>query len=69
MVSRHFAERQMAELSSSHFVIADLNFRTEQSYVIHGILTEGEGSVQLTSSLKVACSVKEVNSVFNIRRS
>jgi hypothetical protein len=34
-----------------------------------GILTEGEGSVQLTSSLKVACFVKKEYNIFNIKMS
>jgi len=34
-----------------------------------GKLNEGEGSVQLTSSLRLAVLYKKVNEIFNIKRS
>jgi hypothetical protein len=38
-------------------------------YVIQGILTKGERLSTVDLLIKVACFVKEVNNIFNIKRS
>jgi hypothetical protein len=38
------------------------------SWSVQGMLTEGEGSVQLTSSLRYLVLQKKVNYIFNIKR-
>jgi hypothetical protein len=45
--------------------------QTKVKSIDQGTLTEGEGSVHLTSSLsiKVACFVKKVKNIFNIKSS
>jgi hypothetical protein len=45
------------------------NSETKRSPSVREQLTEGEGSVQLTSSLKQHVFVKKVNNVFNIKSS